>query len=229
MTSDVSTPPDRMIAEAHSVGLGLELEVACLSAALDASSVLAAGAWLSLNASPEVIPHASRLASLLAGQSRQIVLEVTEHEQITDYPAVRQAVTGFGQAVSLAVDDAGSGFASLRHVVELAPRFLKPDISLVRHVDRDMTRQAMIAGMRHFADRVGCEVIAEGIEELAEIAMLRTLGVQLGQGYLLGRTEPLSALAEGAEFDGQAAPDRESVGDGAGAYGSNPRGPARSR
>ena len=186
------TPPDRMIAEAHSVGLGLELEIACLAAALEASETLAPDCWLSLNASPEVILHPSELSGLLADRSRRFVIEVTEHAEIDDYAALRRAVAGFGPTVSLAVDDAGAGFASLRHVVELRPQFLKLDISLVRHVDRDLTRQAMIAGLSQFAARAGCEVIAEGIEEQTELEMLRELGVQLGQGYLLGRPEAVS-------------------------------------
>jgi EAL domain-containing protein (putative c-di-GMP-specific phosphodiesterase class I) len=193
------TPPDRMIADANSVGLGQELGVACLAAALDASEALPEDAWLSLNASPGVILHSTELAALLAGRSRRIVLEITEHAQIDDYEAVRGAVAALGPNVSLAVDDAGAGFASLRHVVELTPQFLKVDISLVRHVDRDPTRQAMIAGLRHFAERAGCEVIAEGIETPAEREMLRELGVPLGQGYLLGRPEPAGAwVADGA-------------------------------
>jgi EAL domain-containing protein (putative c-di-GMP-specific phosphodiesterase class I) len=147
---------------------------------------------LSLNISPDVILHSSQLAVLLASRSRRIVLEVTEHVEIDDYEGVRSAVAGFGPTVRLAVDDAGAGFASLRHVVELAPRFLKLDISLVRHVDRDLTRQAMIAGLSHFAARAGCEVIAEGIEDPAELDMLRELGVAFGQGYLLGRPEAVS-------------------------------------
>jgi PAS domain S-box-containing protein len=201
------TPPDRMIADAHSVGLGLELEVACLAAALDASETLAPDCWLSLNASPDVILHPTELAALLAGRSRRFVIEVTEHVGIDDYKAVRRAVARLGPTVSLAVDDAGAGFASLRHVVELAPRFLKLDISLVRHVDRDLTRQAMIAGLSQFAARVGSEVIAEGIEESAELEMLRELGVPYGQGYLLGRPVPaLAILAGGAGSIGTPVP-----------------------
>ena len=192
------TPPDRMIAEAHSAGLGLELEIACLAAALEASETLAPDCWLSLNASPEVILHPSELPGLLADRSRRFVIEVTEHAVIDDYAALRRAVAGFGPTVSLAVDDAGSGFASLRHIVELAPRFLKLDISLVRHVDRDLTRQAMIAGLSHFAKRSGSEVIAEGIEEQTELEMLRELGVPFGQGYLLGRPEAVSRTTDEA-------------------------------
>ncbi len=193
------TPPDEMIAAAHSVGMGLELEVGCISAALAASDSLPPNVWLSLNASPDVILHSAHLTHLLAGRERRLVLEVTEHAEIRDYPAFGRALAAFGPRVRLAVDDAGAGFASLRHVVELRPQFLKVDISLVRHADADMTRQAMIAGLRHFAERAGCEVIAEGIEEQAELDILRELGVTLGQGYLLGRPEPLPAAPQRAQ------------------------------
>jgi PAS domain S-box-containing protein len=186
---DDDTPPDQQIADAHAVGLGLELEAACLAAALEASVGLPASAWLSLNVSPDMILDPEALPRLLAGRTRRIVLEVTEHAEIDDYLPIRQVVRGFGPTISMAVDDAGAGFASLRHVVELAPRFVKIDISLVRGVDRDLTRQAMVAGLRHFAGRVGCEVIAEGIENDAELQILRELDIPLGQGYLLGRPE----------------------------------------
>jgi PAS domain S-box-containing protein len=217
------TPPDRLIAEARSAGLGPELEVACLAAALDASETLAPDCWLSLNASPDVILHSTELAGLLRGRSRQIVIEVTEHAEIDDYAAVRHAVAALGPTVSLAVDDAGAGFASLRHIVELVPRFLKLDISLVRHVDRDLTRQAMIAGLSHFAARAGCQVIAEGIEDPAELEMLRELGVPFGQGYLLGRPEPLPTASGSAMRPGPATNVRRSPGERTGASGPRSR------
>lgn len=190
------TPPDRMIGDAHSVGMGVELEVACLAAGLEAAQTLPQDAWLSLNVSPRLILHSSELAVLLADRSHRIVLEVTEHAEIDDYVAVRRAIAALGPTVSLAIDDAGAGVANLHHIVELAPRFLKLDLSLVRHIDRDLSRQAMIAGLVHFAARTGCEIIAEGIEDRAELEILRELGVLLGQGYLLGRPQPIPAMAE---------------------------------
>ena len=122
------------------------------------------------------------------------MLEVTEHAKVEDYGAMRNAIARLGPKVRLAVDDAGAGFASLRHVLELRPRFLKLDIALVRHVDRDLTRQAMIDGLTHFAQRAHCDVIAEGIEQPGELEMLRELGVPFGQGHLLGRPEPASTI-----------------------------------
>jgi PAS domain S-box-containing protein len=184
------TPPDRVIADAHSVGLGVELEAACAAAALDAAGDLPARAWLSVNLSPATLLHPSALPAILAAHSRPVVLEVTEHVEIADYAPLRAALNRLGPMVQLAVDDAGAGFASLRHVVELRPQFLKLDISLVRGLQRDVTRQAMVAGLRHFAGRAGCHVIAEGIESEAELAMLLELDVPFGQGFLLGRPAP---------------------------------------
>jgi PAS domain S-box-containing protein len=184
--------PDQLITDAHATGLGADLELACLAAALDAAEGLDPACWLSLNVSPSVIVDSPALGRLLANRRRRLVLEVTEHVEIADYQAVRRSVARFGPNVCLAVDDAGAGFASLRHVVELVPRYLKLDLSLVRRVDRDLARQAMIAGLHQFADRASCEVIAEGIEDPAELAMLRRLGVPFGQGYLLGRAERIA-------------------------------------
>ncbi len=205
-------PPDQMIAGGYAVGLGVELEMACLAAALEAAEMLPQAAWLSLNVSPDVVLHSSELAALLAGRSRRIVLEVTEHVAIDDYAAIRRAITRFGPTVSLAIDDVGAGFANLHHIVELAPRYLKLDLSLVRHVDRNLSRQAMTAGLAHFAARTGCQIIAEGIEDRAELEMLRSLGISLGQGYLLGRPAAVPAESSRAVVSAPAGGVRRSAG-----------------
>jgi EAL domain-containing protein (putative c-di-GMP-specific phosphodiesterase class I) len=88
------------------------------------------------------------------------------------------------------VDDAGAGSANFTHIVELRPSIVKIDAGLVRGVEHDLGRQALVVGMLHFAATAGCDVIAEGIETAAERATLVGLGVTLGQGYLLGRPGP---------------------------------------
>jgi len=99
--------------------------------------------------------------------------------------------TRIGKA-RLAVDDAGAGYSGLRHILELRPQFVKLDLSLVRHVDTDPARQAMVAGMAHFARNSGCELIAEGIETEEELNELIRLGINLGQGYLFGKPGPVT-------------------------------------
>jgi EAL domain-containing protein (putative c-di-GMP-specific phosphodiesterase class I) len=122
-------------------------------------------------------------------------VEVTEHEAIVDYPAFRAAIEALGPRVRLAVDDMGTGFTSLRHILELHPAFVKLDHWLVSGLESDEARQAMIVGMQHFAMKTGSQLIAEGIETDREIAVLRSLDIHLGQGYALGRPQPVGKLA----------------------------------
>jgi EAL domain-containing protein (putative c-di-GMP-specific phosphodiesterase class I)/DNA-binding response OmpR family regulator len=186
--------PDRRFDEAAAVGLGLELETASLSAALMAAPSLPADAWLSLNVSPELVTADGLLVDLLARTSRPIVLEITEHVPIADYDAFRTAIRALGTNIRSSIDDAGAGYSSFRHIVELAPDFVKLDIGLVRAIERDPARQALVAGMVYFALKTGCSLIAEGIETTGERATLEALEVDLGQGYLLGRPVPVLTL-----------------------------------
>jgi EAL domain-containing protein (putative c-di-GMP-specific phosphodiesterase class I) len=184
-------PPYVRFSEAREVGLAVDYEFAAVEAAIGAAGGLPDDTFLSLNLSPDVlVSSARRLAQLLAGADRQIVIEVTEHAQIDDYDTFRSTVRGLGN-VQLAVDDAGAGYASLRHILELGPTYAKLDISLVRGIDGDPQRQALAAGLAHFAARGGCQLIAEGVERESEATALADLGVELGQGYLFGRPEPL--------------------------------------
>lgn len=184
------TRPDLRFGQAESVGLGLELEAATLEAAVRASAVLPANAWLNLNVSPALVLAGAPLASILRDWGWQVVLEMTEHVAVTDYDDLRRAIAALGDTVRIAIDDAGAGFASFRHILELRPHFVKIDRAIVGGVDSDPSRQALVAGMRHFAVMTGCVLIAEGIETDAELGTLLELGVSLGQGYLLGRPSP---------------------------------------
>ena len=182
------TPPDVLFGLADRAGIGLELETATLAAALDAAAVLPPTAYLSLNVSPALIVSGA-LGPMLAGHARPIALEITEHVLVEDYPALRAALTALGPDVHLAVDDAGAGYASLRHILELAPNYVKLDIGLVRGIDADPARQALIAGMTYFAVKRKVRLVAEGIETTAELETLRKLAIPYGQGYLLGRPQ----------------------------------------
>jgi PAS domain S-box-containing protein len=179
--------PDARFAAAGRAGLEMELEIATLRAALTAAAaVLPPEAYLSLNASPELVGSGS-LRALFAGLARPIVLEVTEHVAIDDYATLRAALTDLGPTVRLAVDDAGAGYASFRHILELAPDLVKLDIGLIRGIDGDPARQALVAGMAYFAVKREMRMVAEGVETVAELETLRSLAIHYGQGYLLGR------------------------------------------
>jgi EAL domain-containing protein (putative c-di-GMP-specific phosphodiesterase class I) len=197
--------PEVRFGEAAAVGLGPDLEKATLQAAVSAAKDLPRSAWLSLNVSPALIVAHQPLQSLLRGTRRHIVIEVTEHVAIPDYEAFRAAVVDLGPKTELAVDDAGAGFASLRHILELRPAFIKLDRSLVADLESDQARQAMIVGLRHFARSVGSRIIAEGVETEAEKAALLELQIRLGQGYLLGPPAP-AAAAMGRAGSGRQVP-----------------------
>lgn len=187
------TAPDVRFAEAAALGLGDEFELAAIDAALVEARKLPDGVFLSLNVSPAVAMSAGkRLRRHLAGSARSLVLELTEHAPIVDYSRLRNAIAALGDP-KIAVDDAGAGYASMRHILELQPAFAKLDISLVRGIDGDELRQAMAAGFQYYALRTGCRLIAEGVETEEEASALKALGIDLGQGYLFGRPERLPA------------------------------------
>ena len=182
------TRPDLVMEDAHAVGLGVELETACAVAAVRDAVALPAGAWLAVNLSPSAV-IAGAVATAHAMTDRPLVVEITEHVEVQSYVAVRSAI-GACPGVRTSVDDAGAGYASLRHILELQPDFVKLDIGLVRNIDVDPARQALAAGLHHYAVQTGNTLIAEGVETAAERAVLQDLGIPLGQGYLFGRPSP---------------------------------------
>jgi EAL domain-containing protein (putative c-di-GMP-specific phosphodiesterase class I) len=183
--------PDQRFTDANSAGMSVRLETACIREQLEAACWLPPEAWVSLNVSPALATAVVPLVAALERTQREVVLEITEHVEIGDYRTLLAALDLLRDRVRLAVDDAGAGYAGLRHILELRPHFVKLDLSLVRQVDTDPARQAMVAGMAHFARDAGCELIAEGIETDQELEELVRLGISLGQGYLLGRPVPV--------------------------------------
>lgn len=183
--------PDVWFAEAASVGLGVELELKAVDAALEHVRSLPAGAYLSLNLSPEGV-RSDRLLDVLAPIAfERTVVEVTEHAPVGDYEALADAFQEFRSGGGrVAIDDAGAGFASLRHIVRLAPDIIKLDVSLTRDIHADRTRKALAAALISFARETEKVIVAEGVETPAELAALRDLGVDQAQGYHLARPAP---------------------------------------
>ena len=186
--------PDHWIAEAHSVGLGVELEEACASSALLSLGDAHPEAWLAINFSPEAV-IGGVVGRLANRHHRQLVVEITEHSAIEEYEEIRRVMADL-PGVEISIDDAGSGFASLRHILELNPNFVKLDIGIVRDVDVDPARAAMVAGMVHFAAVTGTHLIAEGVETAGEAETLAQLGVALAQGHFFHRPAPVADFAD---------------------------------
>lgn len=186
-TSDNPRTPDLWFQDAAEAGLGIELECRAIELALLGLSRLPENIYVSVNCSPQLI-FSGRLAPLLHGYSaRRVVLEITEHAVICDYERVQAALVHLRRAgVRLAIDDAGAGFASMRHIVKLAPDMIKLDMSLTRGIDRDPALRAMASALIAFARETDSTVIAEGVETAGELEALRALGVHRIQGFLLG-------------------------------------------
>jgi EAL domain-containing protein (putative c-di-GMP-specific phosphodiesterase class I) len=183
--------PDLCFADAWRVGLGPELEVATLLRAVGSAPALPSGRWLAVNISPRLLAAPDALRKALSRVDRPLVLEVTEHETIADYSAAREGLRGLAPGARVAVDDAGAGIANFAHIIELRPNFVKLDMSLVRRINLDLGRQALVIGMRHFARSAGCRLIAEGIEAREEAETLQSLGVEYGQGWYFGQPEAI--------------------------------------
>jgi len=184
-------PPDVRFAEAAAVGLGLELEVSTLRAALDGARALPRDTLLSVNVSPAIVAERHRLEAVLGrwDLEQTLVLEITEREPVDDYAALRDAISRMAVPVRWAIDDAGAGFASLRHIIELRPQYVKLDRALIADIALDPARQALVAGLLHFSKALGTTLIAEGIETNAERLALEHLGLTIGQGYLFGHPQ----------------------------------------
>ena len=180
--------PDVWFAQAAEVGLGTELEIAALHAALCQLPRLAPDQWLALNVSPSTAVD-DAFPTLLAGCAiDRVVLEITEHAGIDDYDLLRAAIQRAGGGrLRVAVDDAGAGFASLSHILRLCPDAIKLDMSLVRDIDSDPVKRALASSLVTFALEIGSVIIAEGIETASELDCLRDLGVAWGQGYHLAK------------------------------------------
>jgi EAL domain-containing protein (putative c-di-GMP-specific phosphodiesterase class I) len=174
--------------DAHQVDKGTDLELLAIELALASLPALPAHAYLSLNVSPCTILGGALAAHLGAAPLDRLVLELTEHAPVEEYAAIAAALAELrARGLRLAIDDAGSGYASFRHILQLRPDIIKIDQSLIRDIDLDPGRRALAAALTGFAKDTGCDVVAEGVETEAELAVLRGLGIKAGQGYLLGR------------------------------------------
>ncbi|OYX14116.1 MAG: hypothetical protein B7Z15_05030 [Rhizobiales bacterium 32-66-8] len=195
--------PDKTFAEAVAVGLGVELEMAVLEDALAVLAHLPDHIYLSVNASPAVVMSDALPEMFSRFPAGRIVLEITEHASVACYEELKSALAPIRRAgVRLAIDDAGAGYASLQHIITLAPDVIKLDMSLTRAVNMDGARRALTAALVFFSQETNSLIIAEGIETEDELHTLRTLGVPLGQGYLLGRPSPFPDTFHLAEAAG---------------------------
>ena len=120
-------------------------------------------------------------------------MEITEHAPIADYAEFRAALKPLRKkGMRLAIDDAGAGYASFQHILEIGADIIRLDISIIQNIDIDPARLALATALIAFAKETGAEVIAEGVESEAEFDELVHLGVNKVQGFYTGR--PMSII-----------------------------------
>ncbi|MEM9989284.1 MAG: EAL domain-containing protein, partial [Pseudomonadota bacterium] len=180
--------PDVWFNEAAEVGLALELELAAIQSAISAVPNLEDGQYISVNASPNIVVSDQFRQMCLSFPLDRVVLEITEHSAVENYEVLIEALKPLrDKGMKLAIDDAGAGHSSLRHIIQIHPDLVKIDMSLTQNVDLDLARRALIGALVFYSRETSAQIIAEGIETEKELETLRLLGVSKGQGYFLGR------------------------------------------
>lgn len=184
--------PDRWFSGADRFGLRERLETLATTLALRARTHLPSNCFLTVNLGPmflvsDAFDQLLRANPFLGG----LVFEITEQDSISDYVTAQRRVQRIRKCGgSVAIDDTGAGYASLQHVLELRPDFVKLDRTFVADCANDPAKSVLIEMLGGAAGRLNAWVIAEGVETRAELEELIRIGAPLAQGFLLGRPAP---------------------------------------
>jgi len=189
-----------LFALAERTGRLVEFERMCRARALgSARRHLRRGMKLFLNTSARALTDSDvagagfvRMVEAQGLAHQEVVLEINERvafEGRPDYSAVLRELKrqGFG----IAIDDMGAGYSSLHSVVEMEPDYMKFDVSLVRNIDRSLIKRSLLETLVELAEKIGAQVVAEGIEAESELLAVRDMGVRLGQGRYLAAPAPI--------------------------------------
>lgn len=198
--------PLQWFTDAELVDRALQLDLLAVRSTLSAAVDLPPDVYVAVNVSPATFASNALLGELRSTAIRpdRLVLEVTEHSSIEDYaPLIEARMRLRAHGIRLAVDDAGAGYASFRHIVALAPDIIKIDRAIVSGVDKDTARSALVGAVVMFARTSGATIVAEGVETASERDCLAALGVDTLQGHLTGM--PTSAPADWSTW-GNSAP-----------------------
>jgi EAL domain-containing protein (putative c-di-GMP-specific phosphodiesterase class I) len=188
--------PERWFAEAWDVGLGVPLELLAVRIAAEALPRLPEGVSLCINASPPTI-FSGRFLACIGPDADRVTVELTEHLQVDDYEGFTAKLGRLREAGGeVAIDDFGAGYASLRHILKVRPEWIKLDISLTERINENQIAHALATSLVSFADEVGVNVVAEGIETEEELEALLEIGFRYGQGFYFGVPSPLDQVLD---------------------------------
>jgi EAL domain-containing protein (putative c-di-GMP-specific phosphodiesterase class I)/GGDEF domain-containing protein len=174
-----------------------ELEKLCRTQALKGAHAKPAGTRLFLNVDPNIIHDPEFISgftqeklSKLQLNPDDIIFEITEKNAVSSFSVFTEAIDHYQrQGFKIAIDDFGSGYSGLAWACAFSPDYLKIDMSIVRGIDRDTRKRAVVIGIVKFCQEAGIQIIAEGIETKEELSALIDLDIDYGQGYFLARPE----------------------------------------
>ena len=189
--------PLPLFSVARSAGRLSELETACHTRACARFRQYGRHGTLYLNVSPESLiepdhQYGQTLRMLKAYniEPAQVVIELTEHTPIEDFDLLDRALRHYrAMGFSIAIDDLGAGYSSLRLWSELRPDIVKIDRHFIDGIHLDPLKREFVGSILRVAKAARARVIAEGVEQLGELQLLADMGVDLVQGYLLGRPQ----------------------------------------
>ena len=183
--------PSQLFPAMEAAGAGSLLEDACRrEAASRGARLLPDGHTLFMNVGTRYALFAFPIPPRFRDTPHQLAIEISEQYPLLDNDALLTAIRQWRERGHLIVlDDYGTGYAAATTVLAFQPDIVKLDIGLVRDIDRDARRQAIVASIRDYTHDLGIRLVAEGIETESECAVLRQIGVDYGQGFWLRRPD----------------------------------------
>jgi EAL domain-containing protein (putative c-di-GMP-specific phosphodiesterase class I) len=187
--------PEVWFDAAADAGVGAEFEMLAVRSALGRMGALPAGSSVSINVSPATILSPIFAQQMRSSPLERIIVEITEREVVKCYESIGESLKPLrARGLRVAVDDAGAGHSSFRHILQIRPDLIKLDASLCRGVNKDPMRQALTRALISFCRQIGSDLVAEGIETANELGSLRSLGMSIIQGHIVCRPMSVERL-----------------------------------
>ncbi|SNX53529.1 GGDEF domain-containing protein [Thermoanaerobacterium sp. RBIITD] len=185
--------PDELFNTAKRENMVFELERICRINAIANFNVFDTDKLLFINVDPDILKdehfikgNTKDILKFFNANPSNVIFEVTEKTCVEDYKSFKKVIDNYkSQGYKIAIDDVGTGYSGLSMIAETRPYYIKIDITLIKNIDRDNLKRAIVKALVEFANTTGMKLIAEGIENVDELSTVIELGVHFGQGFLL--------------------------------------------
>jgi EAL domain-containing protein (putative c-di-GMP-specific phosphodiesterase class I)/GGDEF domain-containing protein len=210
----------RRFAEAHALGLGMDLELAAARAALSQLERFPDGIALFIKLSCSTLADDRVIELVELNDAPRVVFELVGHPEPSEAVAFNHNIAALRDTgIRFSVDETGASFGALDRMLDLAPNFVRLARGLTRDIDTDRTRRALALAVTSFATHLGARVIADAVETAEELSALKRMGVTYGLGFHIGRPGPLPEIAPVAPAEG----DQDAIGEGGVLWAKRPK------